>query len=302
MSSHQYPVLQLPIIEEEGFIAERVTTSSLYEQEFKDNKFIILWVHQGHGEIFIDGAPFTFENNQIYFLYPYQSFRLKMNEEIEATVLRFHAGFFCIHKNHQDVPCNGLLFNVVFGKPVVRLTTAETTQLDFTLRGILDELKEESTGQFTVIVSYLKSFLLLAMCAKEKENAEVAAQGIEPASQSVLQKLTEAVDAHFRRLHFPADYAELLNLPLKTLAKVSKQYFGKTLTQLITEKIIIEAKTTLYLCDKSVKEVAHSLGYKDDLYFNRFFRKMTGIAPGDYKKKVGPHLMKTLAEGLTMSR
>lgn len=229
----QYPILQLPIIDEEGFIAERHVTQDLFREEFKDNKFMIIWVHQGHGEIIIDHAGFTFESNQIFFLYPYQSVRLEMNHEIEVSVLRFHAGFFCIHKNHHDIPCNGLLFNVVFGKPVVRLTTEETQQLTFFMDGILEELEAENTGQFTAIVNYLKSFLLVAMRAKAKENEE-SKQQQDSGSQSLLQRLTEAVDANFRRLHFPADYAELLDTPLKTLGKVSKQYFGKTLTQLIS--------------------------------------------------------------------
>jgi YesN/AraC family two-component response regulator len=63
----------------------------------------------------------------------------------------------------------------------------------------------------------------------------------------------------------------LLNISPNALAKIAKTHFNKTLTDLITERIVIEAKRELYLTDKSIKEVAYELGYNDEHYFSRFF-------------------------------
>jgi len=79
----------------------------------------------------------------------------------------------------------------------------------------------------------------------------------------------------------------LLNISPNALARITKSYFNKTLTDLITERIIIEAKRELYLTNKTVKEVAWELGYEDEYYFSRFFKKNVNISPQIYRQTVG---------------
>ena len=66
-----------------------------------------------------------------------------------------------------------------------------------------------------------------------------------------------------------------------------KKYFGKTLTEMIFERIIIEAKRELYLTSKSIREIAFELGFSDEFYFSRFFKNSTDISPSLYRETVG---------------
>ena len=103
----------------------------------------------------------------------------------------------------------------------------------------------------------------------------------------ILQSLKEAIENDFKSKHTPKEYAVLLNISPNALAKITKKHFNKTLTNLIAERIIIEAKRELYLTSKSVKEVAFELGYDDEYYFNRFFKKNVNIPPQVYRETVG---------------
>ena len=67
----------------------------------------------------------------------------------------------------------------------------------------------------------------------------------------------------------------------------TKAHFNKTLTDLIAERIIIEAKRELYLTNKSIKEIAYELGYNDEYYFSRFFKKNADVSPQLYRETVG---------------
>jgi len=49
----------------------------------------------------------------------------------------------------------------------------------------------------------------------------------------------------------------------------------------------MEAKRDLYLTSKSVKEIAHALGFRDEHYFSRFFKKNAYVSPQTYRAKVG---------------
>jgi AraC-like DNA-binding protein len=103
----------------------------------------------------------------------------------------------------------------------------------------------------------------------------------------ILQKLKDAIEENFKTKHSPADYAEMLYITPKALAKITKNHFNKTLSSLINERIIIEAKRELYLTDKTVKEIAYELGYEDEYYFSRFFKVNADVSPQLYRDTVG---------------
>ncbi len=79
----------------------------------------------------------------------------------------------------------------------------------------------------------------------------------------ILQNLKKLIEANFRTKHFASDYADLLNIKPIALAKITKSHFDKTITNLISERII-EAKRELYLTASSEKEIAYDLGYEDE--------------------------------------
>jgi AraC family transcriptional regulator, transcriptional activator of pobA len=79
----------------------------------------------------------------------------------------------------------------------------------------------------------------------------------------------------------------MLNISAKALAKMTKNYFSKTLTSLIAERIVIEAKRELYLTEKPVKQIAYELGYTDEFYFSRFFKANADISPQLFRERVG---------------
>jgi AraC family transcriptional activator of pobA len=87
-------------------------------------------------------------------------------------------------------------------------------------------------------------------------------------------------------LHTSSDYAGLMHASTK-LNRVSKTYFNKTLSSLITERIIIEAKRELYLTSKPVKLIAYELGFKDEFYFSRFFKNKVAVSPQLFRDTVG---------------
>lgn len=103
----------------------------------------------------------------------------------------------------------------------------------------------------------------------------------------ILQSLKDAIEKNYKEKHTASDYAAILHITAKALAKIAKTYLNKTLTFLISERIIIEAKRELYLTNKSVKQIAYELGYDDAYYFSRFFKTNTEVSPQIYRNTVG---------------
>ena len=70
-----------------------------------------------------------------------------------------------------------------------------------------------------------------------------------------------------------------MNLSEKHLNRICKECLNKTTSDLIAERIILEAKRLLIHSKHTVTEVAAELGYNDNSYFSRFFKKNSGETP-----------------------
>jgi YesN/AraC family two-component response regulator len=63
-----------------------------------------------------------------------------------------------------------------------------------------------------------------------------------------------------------------INISPNALSKLVKEHFGKALTDLLAERIIVEAKQELYMKRKPIKEIAWHLGYDNEFHFRMVFK------------------------------
>ena len=75
------------------------------------------------------------------------------------------------------------------------------------------------------------------------------------------------------------DYADRLAVHVNHLNKVLKENTGKTTTDIISSRILQEAKILLKQTDWNVSEIAYSLGFEQVAHFSNFFRKQTAMPP-----------------------
>ena len=79
-------------------------------------------------------------------------------------------------------------------------------------------------------------------------------------------------------------YAQKLKVTPNHLNKSIKSVTGKTALLLLNEIRLMEAKTRLKYTDYTISEIAFQLGFEDQSYFSRFFKKYTGNTPGEFRK------------------
>ena len=80
-------------------------------------------------------------------------------------------------------------------------------------------------------------------------------------------------------------FAYALQVNQKKLNKAAKEITGKTACCLVEEKIVTEAKKILAQSRYQVKQIAWQLGYEDQYYFSRMFKRQTGISPRQYRNQ-----------------
>ena len=62
-----------------------------------------------------------------------------------------------------------------------------------------------------------------------------------------------------------------------------KDKIGLSIKNLISNKKLMEGKKKIVFSDKSIQEVSYETGFKDPAYFNRVFKRTTGMTPSDFR-------------------
>lgn len=150
-----------------------------------------------------------------------------------------------------------------------------------TLESLLWIIKDEYEQQqknFLVLKALLKAFLLKLMQYKTQT---LTRQGLH---EKRVYHFLLLLEHHFREEKSVTFYADKLSITPKRLNQILKQKTGKTITQLLQERLVVEAKQELVLSAKNIQEIGYSLGFDDRSYFSRFFKKMTGQTPEQFQK------------------
>lgn len=103
----------------------------------------------------------------------------------------------------------------------------------------------------------------------------------------LLVRYRALLEAHFRSQRALTFFAAELAVTPARLNAACKARSGKTASDLLYERIVIEAKRYLVYTENTVAQVAHLTGFDDPAYFNRFFTQRVGISPGAFRKQAG---------------
>jgi AraC family transcriptional activator of pobA len=261
--------------------------NSHFDHIQRNNYYSIILVLAGSGKLKADFSAYDFSSGAMMSFAPYQPFMISSDESLNGIALNFHPDFFCIHQHHKEVACNGVLFNNIYQPPFITLTEKDITSFCEIIEQMRTEMQNTELAQYELLISYLKIFLITASRLRINQSQEVHADVVAQKEPFVLQSLKDAIEGNFKTKHAPADYADLLNISPKALGKITRNHFNKTLTNMIAERIIIEAKRELYLTSKPVKSIAYELGFNDEFYFSRFFKNNAEVSPQLFRDTVG---------------
>lgn len=100
----------------------------------------------------------------------------------------------------------------------------------------------------------------------------------------IMRDYKNLLDQNIHFLKSPAEYAAMLNISEVYLNEVTKKTTGFTAGYWIRNKIILETKRLLVYTQLNSKEIAYAMGYDNYAYFNRFFKKETGMTPLEFRK------------------
>lgn len=242
--------------------------------------YFMAFVKQGSSRHWIDMTPYTLKPNTFYFTVPHQ---VNIKEEIgpmEGMVLCFTEDMLALDESGtlKKLP---IIQNPQNGHEL-QLNEQDVAFIE----DILQKLHAEYTGnhswQQSMLLAYLRVLLiyLSRLYSQQLTDAHVLPDKL------LLKKYLAKVDEWYLKLHDVTAYANMMNLSAGHLSELVKEQSGKPAIVHIHERIMVEAKRLLFHTDNSVKEIAFGLGFEDASYFNRFFKRISGHTPAEYRNTI----------------
>lgn len=261
--------------------------SDITRRPHRHSFYHLIWFTQARGTHMVDFKDYTLEDNTLYVLHPGQ-----VHQVLEDKPAGGNAGFaisfteeFYFARNEDDQSYfQGLSILHDFHHNAPIHLREHATRSFQGLVELMDQEVQFCKSKRTVIKQYLSAFLTIAERERKKqiEQEKQAAETAMNDHRTML--LRQLLEKHFRQEHQAGFYAGEFALTPKRLNEISRINTGKTVTELLHERLMLEAKRNLAFSTVSVKEICYDLGFEDPAYFSRFFKHHTGVTPQDFRE------------------
>ncbi|MDP9076786.1 MAG: AraC family transcriptional regulator [Bacteroidota bacterium] len=285
MKTETATVFENPADGESGFRIVHFEDDKHFNEVQRVSQFSIILVAEGKGELKADFTDYQISNGDMLFFSPFQPFMI-IGTTLKGVMINFHPDFFCIFRHRNEVACDGILFNTPNDPPFFNIPEGESSSIYSIIEHLTAEISFTGLAKHDLLVAYLKILLIRVIRIKLLKCTIPLPLDKGPAEAALLRQLNGMIALHFKTKHGVGEYAELLNIPTKTLSRIVKNHFQKPLTEIIAEKIIMEAKRELNFTSKTLKEIAYGLGFNDEYHFSRYFKNKMKVSPKSFRNSL----------------
>ncbi|TFE25572.1 response regulator [Cohnella luojiensis] len=115
--------------------------------------------------------------------------------------------------------------------------------------------------------------------------ALMESEGSESLGSRGIQAVHDYIRMHFQNELSLSALSERFHFSPQYISKKFKEIYNTTVMTYIIELRMEKAKSLLTHTEMQVSEIANSLGYTDENYFGKVFRKVNGVSPLQYRKQ-----------------
>lgn len=243
----------------------------------------ILWFQEGNGTHIVDFQEYAVHPNTIFFLSPGQVHHFDVKQGYKGVAIKMCTD---VMKDQEGVSNQFLKYNIFHTFDTVPFYTIDSTTATI-LQKIVSGMEIESAndklfGNIEILKSLLHIFLIQVLRHGVHGNT-LQLDTLKPAHRLFIQ-FRKMVETEYMQLHTVQEYADRLNVAVRTLNKCVNECSHQSPLAFINERIILEAKRMVRYTNMMFKEIALELGYEDPSYFVKFFKRQTGYLPTDFRE------------------
>lgn len=287
-SAEQIPVYSLPDFssperKSQQFQVEVFDANRHFSVKYphRHDFFEVLYLLKGSGYHVIDGNNYEIKPPCVFFMSPGQAHKLELSSDIEGFIFIFTSDFYLLNRSNQ----NSLIefpFFYTLHQDNPPLLLEQETDIRF-LESLFRQCIAETLHPGNYTIELLRSLLdsILTICAARYPVNETSLN--KGKGQLLVKRFFHLLEENHQKNLSLNDYAALIGITPNHLTQTIKLLTGKTSSQLIKAKQLLEIKRLLVHTNLNVSEIANQLHFDDQSYFTKFFKRETGFTPLQYR-------------------
>ncbi|HSM47111.1 MAG TPA: AraC family transcriptional regulator, partial [Draconibacterium sp.] len=219
--------------------------------------FEVLYLSRGSGFHIIDGNKYEIQPPCVFFMSPGQAHKIEFSSDIEGYIFIFTSEFYLINQSNQNRLIEFPFFFSIRqeNRPLILESSEDIVFLETLFKKGIAEIAKGENYSVELLRSVLD--LILTSCAilyKTDENLLTKSKG-----NVVVKRFLQLVEENFQNNLSVNEYADKLAITPNHLTQTVNQLTGKTSSQIIKSKQVLEIKRLLVHTNLTVTEIANQL-------------------------------------------
>ncbi len=232
----------------------------------------LLLVTGGKGYIATENKEYSVEKGMLFYLKPsiLHSIESSLNEPL--NFLSVHFSFVCVNFYDDN-------WNLSTEIKYLELPTMQKFKNYYTIFRIFKKLVETWSIK---LPDYEFSCKIMLEKLLFEINDNLKRQNTNYSSTLKVEKIIKYLHENINKSITLDELSELVSLSPSYLSRTFKDTTGYSIIGFFNKMKIDKAEALITVGDKKIKEISELLGFKDEFYFSRLFKKIKGISPKDF--------------------
>lgn len=253
---------------------------SFIEKPHRHNFYLLVLFTNGTGIHEIDFDKYPIKKGSLFILQPGQIHNWSLSNDIDGYIVFYSQEIYNLYFGTKKIE-DYLFYKSVKSNPEMYFEKNEFAEIEMYFKLMLSESESGKPKRNDKILNLLDSINIEISRKYLLDNNHKTA-----VYNHKIDQFEKLIDTHFKIEKSPSFYASKMNITLKHLNRICKTILNKTATELITERVILEAKRLLIDKNKAISQVADELNYENYSYFAKVFKKETNNSPSEFRKNL----------------
>jgi len=253
---------------------------SFIEKPHRHNFYLLVLFTHGSGIHEIDFHRYNVQKGSLFLLQPGQMHYWELASDVEGYIVFYSSELYNLYFANKQIEAYSFFQSDEF-QPEISLDATEFQEMNWYFSKMLEESQISQSKSVDKILNLLDTInigISRKFTTEDKHGSQLYNYKIK--------EFKQLLEQHFIAQRSPSFYASQMNISLKHLNRICKIILNKTATEIITHRVVLEAKRLLINPNKSISQIADDLQFINYSYFAKLFKKQTGISPSDFRNKI----------------
>jgi len=261
-------------------ISDHLQTSHQHiERPHKHDFFATMVFTHGTGMHTIDFKAYQVGPGSVFMMSPGQVHHWELSRDADGFIF-FHTQEFYEMRFTDELLTDYAFFSQITPLDNIVIDDRLLADFEYHFKKMAKADFADAKAKRHFILSHINQvYLEIARCFPSGINLRTAS-----AYTARFSAFSTLLESRFRMEKSPEHYARALHVTTRHLNRINRETVGKSTSEIILERVMLEARRKLIHSDGNHNEIASALGYDDYAYFSKLFKKKVGMTPSEFQK------------------